>query len=105
MKDWRLAVGKLNEIVEGTSGTLSIGEQAGLYAGARVLLADLEEAVEAVGGNTYALDKIGNVRWHIGAALGFDTDSGHSADDHRTWAYGALKSLNETLEIPPSEAD
>jgi len=43
MKDWRLAVGKLNEVVEGTSVSLSTGEKAGLYAGARVLLADLKE--------------------------------------------------------------
>jgi hypothetical protein len=40
VNNWRLVIGKLNEIVEGTKVALSIGEQAGLYAGARVLLAD-----------------------------------------------------------------
>jgi len=60
---------------------------------------------EGAGGDTSALEKIGNTRWHIGAALGFDTDDGHSAEEHRTWAYSALSSLKETLEIQPSEAD
>jgi hypothetical protein len=67
MNDWRLAVGKLNEIVKSTTAITSPGEKAGLYAAARVLLADLEEAVKKDGGNTYALEKIGNAKWHIGA--------------------------------------
>lgn len=46
-------------------------------------MADLEEAVKDAGGNAYALEKIGNAKWHIGAALGFDVENEHSAEEHR----------------------
>jgi hypothetical protein len=61
--------------------------------------------VKDAGGNAFALEKIGNAKWHIGAALGFDVDNEHSAEDHRVWASSALDSLKNTLETPISEAD
>lgn len=56
-----------------TADSMSEAEKAGLYAGARTLLTDLDGHVaEDAGGNTYALEKIGQAKWHIGAALAFD---------------------------------
>jgi hypothetical protein len=105
MKDWRLVVGKLSEIVKSSSTITSAGEKAGFYAAARVLLADLEEAVKEDDSNAYALEKIGNAKWHIGAAFGFDIGNENSPEEHRVWAYAALNSLKSTLESHPSEAD
>ncbi|WP_166297075.1 hypothetical protein [Bradyrhizobium sp. 2S1] len=99
MNDWALAVRKLDEIVKQTAIAATEGERAGLYAGARLLLSDLHGFVaNEAGGNTYALEKIGSAKWHIGAALGFDIDNGHPAEQHRAWAYGALQSLKSTLD-------
>jgi hypothetical protein len=87
MDNWRLVIGKLNEIVEGTKIALSIGEKAGLYAGARVLLADLGEAVKQAGGNACALEKIGNAKWHIGAG---SASMSTTSIRQRSTAYGRM---------------
>jgi len=104
MNDWRLVIGKLNEIVKETSTATSQGEKAGLFASARILLSDLDAfVVGEVGGDTYAREKIGEAKWHIGAALDFDIDNGHPAEQHRAWAYGALNSLQSTLNKVPTD--
>lgn len=100
MNDWKLALTRIEELIKETETNLDLAARAGIYAAARVILNDLSEHIveELSGPNHYAGEKIGGIKWHIGAALGFDVDNGHSASQHRAWAYGDLNSLKATLE-------
>src|SRR5690606_25875774 len=90
MNDWRLAISTIRSAIEETGrGNLTYSEKVGLYAGARLILSDLSDHVsEAADGHGYALEKIGTVQRHIGAALGFDVDNGHPIEQHQSWAHG-----------------
>ena len=101
MNDWRLLVDAINEMIAAARPDLSIVERAGLYGGATQLLSQIEKWIRATAPDAYCFEKIGKVRWHMGAALGFDIDNRHSADQHRAWAYGHLGSLkNQIGDIP-----
>ena len=90
---------RLSEIVR-VSGSpdLSLGERAGLFAGVCEVERLVSEFIdEHAGGDGYAHEKITQVRWHVGAALGFDITNGHDESQHRVWAMGSLSSLEDVL--------
>lgn len=47
--------------------------------------------------NSYAKEKLAEVRVHAGAALGVDDSGGHSVSQHVAWTYGALDSLETSV--------
>lgn len=80
----------LREIVEYLNRVHSLPERASLFAASRTLIDDLltDERL-----NGYAKEKAQEMRWHIGAALGFDETNGHPGEQHRVWALGAQDAL------------
>lgn len=99
MNDLQLAITVLNETTRQCEPDNPLSERLGLYAGACELLRQMEEHVRRhCHGDGYALEKIGNAKWHIGAALGVDIDNGHPPDQHRAWSLGALGTLQSHLQ-------
>lgn len=99
MNDPKIATARLEEIISAAHpDRLTLPESCALYAATEALCGQLRDHVEETASSDgYAFEKIGQVRWHIGAALGFDTDNGHDAGQHRVWALGSLESLNSRL--------
>ena len=99
MNDPKVATGKLAEIISACRPeTLTISEACALYAATEVLTQKLRKHIDREeSGDGYALEKIGQVSWHVSAALGFDIDNGHDASQHRSWALGSLQSLETRL--------
>lgn len=89
----------MDEIIGAAREDLSFAEKAGLFAAVSVIVKNIEEYIdEDVEGDGYAHEKITQVQWHVGAALGFDITNGQSAEQHRGWALGALSSLKSALK-------
>jgi hypothetical protein len=99
MNDLELTLTNVDQIIEeARRDDLSIAEKAGLYAATHVIARDLDKHIdEECGGDGYAHEKVGTMRWHVGAALGFDVTNNHSAEEHTVWALGALNSLRNVL--------
>lgn len=96
MNDPRVTAAALSELISELKNAHSVVERAALFSAIRLLCADFLNADdEEVNG--YIKEKAGQIRWHSAAALGFDIDNGHSAQDHRVWALGALSSLEDSL--------
>ena len=96
---------RLDEIVSATGKPLSLPERAALWSAVcecdRVVGAFIDKSRAIDTG--YAHEKLGEVLWHTGAALGFDLDNGHPARQHVAWAMGSMESLQVTL-APAIEA-
>lgn len=99
MNDWRLTLSAIKDMIKAADENLSIVERAGLFAGAVTLMSKVEHWLDEKGRDAYAFEKIRNVRWHLGAILGFDITNGHAASQHRAWAYGDLNSLEKAIEL------
>ena len=96
MNDPLVSAKALEELIDELKTAETIFERAALFSAIRVICTDFIDAdYEQVNG--YAKEKAGQIRWHSAAALGFDIDNGHSAQDHRAWAMGALWSLQDSL--------
>lgn len=95
MSDIKAKIAALSEIVEELETTESLFERAALFAASRVLIDDLLSDERL---NGYAKEKAVDLRWHIGAALGFDETNGHPLEQHRTWAMGYLGTLGDVIE-------
>jgi hypothetical protein len=79
------------EMIREARDASTFAERAALYALARVYGRDLEEvATDDFGDDAYLREKASYFQWRMGAALGFDADNGHYAEQHRVWALGAL---------------
>jgi hypothetical protein len=101
MNSWKIGVNNLRDIAKAaTSPDHSYADECGLYSAARIILDDLEKhVVEQLGHKDgYISEKIGKVKWHIGAMLDFDVDNGHDTQEHLVWAYGALNTLEDLLK-------
>ena len=98
MNDPKLTVKNIEDIIAATKGDLSYAERAGLFAAISTIGKNVEEHIDdSMDGDGYAHEKITQVVWHVGAALGFDITNGHSAEQHRSWAYGACSTLENLL--------
>lgn len=84
----------LREIVENLGRVHTLPERASLFAASRALIDDLLADDQL---NGYAKEKAHDLRWHIGAALGFDETNGHSHEQHRVWAMGYLGTLEDVV--------
>ena len=79
-------------------------QKAGLYGGLTAILNDLDKWVEDyANADGYSFEKLGQIRWHVAAALGLDIDNDHAADQHRVFACGALSSLERQLSRIPTQ--
>ena len=92
-----IAIDRLDEITRESGRDVPLVGRSALYAATRFLLDDLRAHATSEAGEVdgYMSEKLRNVRWHIGAALGFDIDNGHGDEQHRVWAYGALNTLRD----------
>ncbi|MCJ2074797.1 hypothetical protein MKK68_03910 [Methylobacterium sp. E-016] len=107
MNSPNIAIEQLNEITRASARDLPLAERCALYAGTRVLVDDLRTHALSEAGEIdgYLSEKLRNVRWHVGAVLGFDVDNGHADDQHRVWAYGALSTVRDIFAERFSEDD
>ncbi|SEJ58543.1 hypothetical protein SAMN04244573_04664 [Azotobacter beijerinckii] len=96
MNDPKVAAAALSELIDELKNAHALVERAALFSAICLLCDDLSNADDDLV-NGYAKEKAGQIRWHSAAALGFDITNGHSAEDHRVWALGALSSLEGSL--------
>ena len=66
------------------------------YAAAKTLIRDLDDYAHDENLD-YAIEKIGQLDWSVGAMFGFDIDNGHDRHQHYVWALGALDNLRSDL--------
>ncbi len=107
MNDWKLALENLDALIKETGTNLPLAGRSGVYAAVRIILTDLTSHIVAERSDAhgaaiehgYANEQIAKIKWHVGAALGFDVDNGHDASQHRSWAYGALGTFVAEREI------
>lgn len=92
MSDFKAKIAALNEIVDELETAESLSERAALFAASRALIGDLLSDERL---NGYAKEKAVDLRWHIGAALGFDETNGHATEQHRVWAIGYIGTLED----------
>ena len=99
MNDAALVIRSVERLIkECGRNDMSEAEKAGLFAGLRVHCKDLEIFVEEnLDNDGYAREKLGQLEWHIGAALGFDITNGHPTTQHVSWAYGSLSSFESVI--------
>ncbi|MNP56006.1 hypothetical protein D3C76_1506950 [compost metagenome] len=96
MNDPKFTAAALSELIDELKNVETIVDRAALFSSIRMLCDDLLNADDDQV-NGYAKEKAGQIRFHSAAALGFDIDNGHSAQQHRVWALGALSSLDDSL--------
>lgn len=97
MNDIRKTVSTLVELVNQLPNAHRTIDKAGLYAAIRLLTDDIRNADDSEV-NGYAKEKAHKLQWHAAAALGFDIDNGHSAEQHRSWALGEVGTLESVVE-------
>jgi len=98
MSDIKAKIAALNEIVDELETAESLYERAALFAASRTLIGDLLSDERL---NGYAKEKAVELRWHIGAALGFDETNGQTPEQHRVWAMGSLGTLESVFDNVP----
>jgi len=96
MNDPKVSAASLRELIDGLRTANTLVERAALFSAIRLLCDDFVNADDDLV-NGYAKEKAGQIRWHSAAALGFDITNGHSAQDHRVWALGAMSSLENSI--------
>jgi hypothetical protein len=65
----------------------------GTFAAAKAIVLSLQRDADRDEMGGYTLEKLSDLDWHIGAMFGMDNDNGHSANQHRVWAFAAIDSL------------
>jgi hypothetical protein len=85
----------LGELIDELKNAETIFERAAIFAAARALINDLNDEERL---NGYAKEKLHDIRWHIGAALGFDETNGQTLEQHRVWALGYFNTLQSESE-------
>lgn len=95
MSHIKATIAALREIVENLNRVHALPERASLFAASRALIDDLLAGDQL---NGYAKEKAHDLRWHIGAALGFDETNGHTSEQHRAWAIGYQDSLESAAD-------
>jgi len=99
MNDPMLAIEQILAILEDAPGWEKPGQLAA-YSCIMILLRDLREYVESLGSIDigYAVEKIVEAEWHVGAMFGLDVDNGKPVTQHHVWALGSLQTLSNVLQ-------
>lgn len=99
MNDQQLTFQIIDEIYrEARRDDLSFAERAAVYSLLRTIATDIRSYIDDhMNGHGYAHEKVGQMVWHYGAALGFDTTNGHDKGAHLVWALGAVGTLKDLL--------
>jgi hypothetical protein len=84
----------LRELIDTIKFAETVIDRSALFSAMRLLCDDLHTDKDV---NGYAQGKAFDVRWHAGAALGFDETNGHSSEQHLVWAMGALNVLESEI--------
>ncbi|WP_152666174.1 hypothetical protein [Pseudomonas abietaniphila] len=95
MSHIKAKVKALSELVDAPDGANTIFERSALFSAVQHLVNDLSAHEDL---NGYAKEKAETVRWHVGAALGFDQTNGHDSRQHRVWALGEVQTLESCYE-------
>ena len=95
MNDPILYAKKFEELLGLSRQAETAFEKAAIFAATQSLANAFFEEEESFDG--YALEKVEQARWHICASIGYDTTNGHDAQQHRSWALGAINTLQDVL--------
>lgn len=95
MNDPILYAKKFEELLELTRKAETAFEKAAVFAATQALASAFFEEEEKFSG--YALEKVELARWHICASIGYDITNGHDEQQHRSWALGAINTLQDVL--------
>lgn len=87
---------ELSDLIELAREAESGFEKAAVFAAVDAIDQMFRRDDESFGG--YTLEKVGKVRRHLAAALGYDVDNGYDSESHIVWAMGALSTLQNLLE-------
>lgn len=96
MNDPALMVSKLDELI-GLAREADTGfEKAAVFAAVRAV----DSMFRSRDGEFTAnfLGKLGQARWHIAAAVGYDITNGHDAEAHISWAMGAVSTMEDLIK-------
>lgn len=96
MNDPLLLATKLSELVDLARAAETPFERAAVFAATESIASRFRSPDESFSG--YQLEKVGQARSHIAAAVGYDIDNGHDRDAHIGWAIGAINNLKNQLE-------
>ena len=95
MNDPKLSAEKFESLIDLASKANNEFEKAAVFAAAQALAAMFNEVEDEL--DPYVLEKVEQVRWHIGAAIGYDITNGKDTSQHVSWARGAAISLRDKL--------
>lgn len=99
MNDPMLAVRQIEVILD---DALEWGREGQLaaYSSIMLLLRDLRAHVESLDLDEagYAVEKIVEAEWHVGAMFGLDVDNGLPVRQHHVGALGSLQTLRNVLQ-------
>lgn len=96
MNDPLLYADKFEELVRLAADAETPFERAAIFAATLAIAREFDGREDEFG--AYALEKVSQARGHICSAIGYDVTNGHSADQHRVWALGAIGTLRNVLE-------
>jgi hypothetical protein len=94
MDEYLFRVEKIAKLIDEHRHATGV-EACAVYAAIRSMLSDLRKRASD-DGLAYAIEKVGNVEWHVGAMLGFDITNDKGLDQHYIWARTALESLRSS---------
>jgi hypothetical protein len=90
-----LYANKLEELVGLARKAETAFEKAAIFAATQALANTFFEEKERF--DDYTLEKVEQARWHICASIGYDINNGHDEQQHRSWALGAINTLQGVL--------
>ncbi|MBB3103780.1 hypothetical protein [Azomonas macrocytogenes] len=97
MNDPKITASALKSLIDELPKSASLADKAAIFSAIRLLCDDFVNAEDSQI-NGYAKEKAEQIRRHSAAALGFDTDNGHTFNDHFCWCLGAFNSLKGSLQ-------
>jgi len=71
-------------------------EKAAVFAATKEIYRMFDERADDF--DSYALEKLHDVTWHINAIIGYDVTNNHSKDQHISWAIGYLSTFKSVIK-------
>lgn len=94
MNNPHLILDRLQELVELAKTPQDAPARAGIFAAMRVVTADLDAVARGLQHNHYMLKKIDELRWSIGALVGYAATDDLPAEQHAALALSDLATLH-----------
>ena len=96
MNDPILVAKKLESLIDLARLADSEFEKAAVFAATESLVRKFQDEEDEF--DSYALEKVSQIRWGVAAALGYDIDNGHPKDHHIVSAMSAASTLLDVLK-------